>query len=95
MFRFMDIDIPYRLASESPDYDSNPNVLIENLDADTLYQEHDSRHYLRQAERYESQLQLDHPQYHQHFEGFEPGCCLLDVLFQFGPESFRITDQLH
>ncbi|MGM0545782.1 MAG: WbqC family protein, partial [Bacteroidota bacterium] len=93
LFRFMDINIEYELASELPDYDSNPDALVRKLGADTLYQEHDSRHYLRQAE-HKSKPYFEHPQYHQHFEGFEPWCCILDVLFQFGPESFRITDQL-
>ena len=94
LLQFMDISIDYELSSELSAYSSNPDQLADRLDADTLIQEHDSRHYLRQAERYQSQLQLNHPEYHQHFDGFEPGCCLLDVLFQFGPESFRITDQL-
>jgi len=34
------------------------------------------------------------PEYRQHFEGFEPGCCLLDLLFQYGPMSFEITDRI-
>lgn len=35
-----------------------------------------------------------HPVYRQHFEGFEANCSVLDLLFQYGPESFRIIDQL-
>ncbi|WP_440999757.1 WbqC family protein [Fodinibius sp. SL11] len=93
LFRFMDINIDYEMASTLPEYNSNPNLLSRKLGADTLYQEHDSRHYLRQAEQ-KSTPDFEHPEYHQHFEGFEPWCCILDVLFQFGPESFRITDQL-
>ena len=95
LLQFMDITIDYELASDLSNYTSNPDILADELGTDILIQEHDSRHYLLQAERYASQLQLAHPQYHQHFEGFEPCCCLLDVLFQFGAESFRITDQLH
>jgi len=34
------------------------------------------------------------PVYHQHFTGFEPGCCLLDILFQYGPLTFQIFDQI-
>jgi hypothetical protein len=93
LFRFTDINIEYEFASELSDYDSNPDILMQNLKADTLFQEHDSRHYLRQAE-HKSEPDFKHPTYHQHFEGFEPWCCMLDVLLQFGPESFRITDQL-
>jgi hypothetical protein len=93
LFRFMDISIDYKLASELPNYDSNPDLLAQQLGATTLFQEHDSRHYQRQA-RQKSDPDFAHPEYHQHFDGFEPWCCVLDILFQFGPESFRITDQL-
>lgn len=93
LFSFMDMNINYELASNLPDYTSDPDLLAKKLNADTLYQEYDSRHYRRQAAE-KSELDFDHPEYHQHFEGFEPWCCILDVLFQFGPESFRITDQL-
>jgi hypothetical protein len=68
--------------------------LVERLHADQLLQEYDSRHYQRQAEHYVHNPEFEHPQYHQHFDGFEQWCSILDVLFQFGPESFRITDQL-
>jgi hypothetical protein len=94
LLRFMDINIDYELASELPKYTSDPDLLAKNLGADTLFQEYDSRHYQRQAEQLQGDLQFKHPQYHQHFKGFEPWCSILDVLFQFGPESFRITDQL-
>lgn len=93
LFRFMDITLDYKLASELPEYTSDPDLLAHRLGADNLFQEHDSRHYQRQAE-HSDEPDFDHPKYHQHFDGFEPWCCLLDVLFQFGPESFRITDQL-
>ena len=94
LFRFMDIGIEYELASQIPEYTSDPDLLVERLDANILFQEYDSRHYLRQAEHYQNDPKFDHPQYHQHFDGFEPWCSILDVLFQLGPESFRITDQL-
>ncbi|GAA5522064.1 WbqC family protein [Aliifodinibius salicampi] len=93
LFRFMDISMEYELASNLADYTSDPNLLAERLGAETLFQEYDSRHYQRQAEL-KSVLDFSHPQYHQHFDGFEPWCSILDVLFQFGPESFRITDTL-
>ncbi|PAU94460.1 hypothetical protein CK503_06585 [Aliifodinibius salipaludis] len=93
LFRFMDISIDYELASKLSAYDSNPDLLAQRLGANTLFQEHYSRHYQRQAKQKSDPI-FDHPKYHQHFEGFEPLCCILDVLFQFGPESFRITDQL-
>lgn len=94
LFQFMDIAIDYRLASNVPEYHSDPDLLAERMGADQLFQEYDSRHYQRQSEQHHDEPEFDHPTYHQHFEGFEPWCSILDVLFQFGPESFRITDQL-
>jgi len=93
LFQFMDISIDYELASNVSEYTSDPDLLARRLDADVLLQEYDSRHYQRQAEQ-KMNLELNHPHYHQHFDGFETECSLLDVLFQLGPESFRITDQL-
>ncbi|HET6527996.1 MAG TPA: WbqC family protein [Balneolaceae bacterium] len=90
---FMDLKINYELASELPEYTSDPDLLADRLGADILLQEQDSRHYQRQAKN-RAEPHFDHPKYHQHFEGFEPNCSILDVLFQFGPESFRIVDQL-
>lgn len=94
LFRFMDITVDYEFASELPEYTSDPDLLTERLSADILFQEHDSRHYQRQAERLQHEPQFEHPRYHQHFDDFEPWCSILDVLFQFGPESFRIIDDL-
>lgn len=93
LFRFMELDIEEELASGVEGYTSDPDALAERLDADRLFQEEGSRHYQRQARR-RAEPDFEHPVYHQHFEGFEPGCCILDLLFQFGPECFRITDRL-
>ncbi len=93
LFRFMEIEIEEEYASEIEEYTSDPDALARRIGADTLYQEHDGRHYQRQAEEFTAP-DVKHPRYHQHFEGFEPGCCILDMLFQFGPECFRILDQL-
>ncbi|MGD8746918.1 MAG: WbqC family protein [Balneolaceae bacterium] len=93
LFRFMDIKVEYEFASDLPEYTSDPDLLSKKLDADILLQEYESRHYQRQATT-KHDPEFDHPQYHQHFEGFEQECSILDVLFQLGPESFRISDQL-
>lgn len=90
---FMEIDLSYRLASNIDRYSSDPDLFAKKMGADTLFQEHDSRHYQRQA-KHRSEPEFEHPSYHQHFESFEPWCCILDLLFQFGPESFRIVDSL-
>ena len=93
LLTFMDINIKYDLASTVPGYTSDPDRLATRLQANHLFQEHDSRHYQRQA-IHSSNWHFTHPRYHQHFEGFEPWCCLLDILFQFGPESFKIVEEL-
>ncbi|MBN2730803.1 MAG: WbqC family protein [Balneolaceae bacterium] len=93
LFRFMDIQINFTLASRLENYTTDPDQLAQQWDADILFQEYDSRHYQRQA-KMKSEPNFNHPTYHQHFDGFEPYCCILDVLFQFGPESFRITDKM-
>lgn len=93
LLRFMDIRVDYTLASELEDYTSDPDALAQQMNADVLFQEHDSRHYQRQA-KMKIDPDFKHPTYHQHFDRFEPWCCILDVLFQFGPESFRIIDKL-
>ncbi|MFH5831781.1 WbqC family protein [Halalkalibaculum sp. DA384] len=93
LLRFMELNLDWKLSSELNNYTSDPDELANRLGADILYQEHDSRHYQRQATS-KKELDFIHPTYHQHFEGFEPWCCILDLLFQFGPESFRITEQL-
>lgn len=93
LLRFMDLEITFTLASEIGDYNSDPDKFAKQLGADGLLQEQDSRHYQRQA-KMKTDPVFHHPAYHQHFEGFEAKCCILDVLFQFGPESFRITDKM-
>lgn len=93
MFQFLDLSVDFEWASDLPEYSSDPNLVAERLSADRLLQEHDSRHYLRQAER-RSEPRFTHPVYRQHFEGFEPWCSILDLLFQTGPESFRVIDRI-
>lgn len=94
LFRFMELDLPVgeELASEMPEYHADPDRLAENLGAVQVFQEHASRHYQRQASR-RSEPEFVHTVYRQHFEGFQPWCSLYDLLFQFGPESWKITDR--
>jgi hypothetical protein len=89
----VEIGAEIMLSSELPEYDSDPDKLAANLCADLYYQEQDARHYQRQGMN-RQEFSFRHPEYRQHFDGFEPGCCLLDLLFQYGPESFRVTDNL-
>ncbi|MDZ7773267.1 MAG: WbqC family protein [Balneolaceae bacterium] len=94
LLRFMEHPVHYDLAFGLEDYTSDPDELARRLGADRLWQEHDSRHYMRQAENATVLPGFRHPRYRQHFEGFEPWCGLFDLLFQFGPESFKITDRI-
>lgn len=93
VFRFLEIDLKAEviMASELEQYDSDPDRLFEKLNATRYYQEGGSRHYQRQGLQ-QSELHFDHPVYRQHYEGFEKDCCLLDLLFQYGPENFQIVD---
>ncbi|MCC5927312.1 MAG: WbqC family protein [Bacteroidetes bacterium] len=45
-------------------------------------------------ERTEQELISAHPVYRQHFGGFQEGCSLYDVLFEVGPEFWKIYDTL-
>lgn len=95
LFRFLELEnLPkIVLASDLNEYDSDPDQLAKNLNADQYFQEQGARHYQRQGKN-KSKIKFKHPEYRQHFDGFEPDCCLLDLLFQYGPESFRVIDQL-
>lgn len=95
IFRFLELENLPEIILSSPldEYSSDPDQLAKNLNADQYFQEPGARHYQRQGLN-RSTLKFDHPEYRQHFEGFEPDCCLLDLLFQYGPESFRVIDNL-
>jgi hypothetical protein len=98
LFRYMEFEPTAEifLASECGDrYDSDPDETARRWNADHLVMEHGARHYQRQPESTAVLPALEeHPTYRQHFEGFEPECCAFDLLFQYGPESFRILDEL-
>lgn len=96
IFQFLEIEIPAKVhfSGSMENYISDPDRLADRLGAETYFQEPGARHYQRQGKKRE-EISFIHPQYRQHFDGFEPDCCLLDLLFQFGPESFKVIDQLN
>lgn len=97
IFQFLNIELDAELifASEMNNYDSDPDQLCRNLNMNLYFQEPRSRHYQRQGTGdKKSELSFEHPVYRQHYDGFEPECCLLDLLFQYGPESVQILDQI-
>lgn len=71
---------------------SLPDIL-RHYAINQVLQEAESKHYQR---RYPGSIEIKEPlpEYRQHFGGFTPGCCLLDLLFETGPDSWRIFDQL-
>ncbi|WP_234567201.1 WbqC family protein [Rhodohalobacter sp. 614A] len=95
IFRFLELEnlSEIILSSKLKQYDPDPDQLAKNLNADQYFQEHSARHYQRQGKN-RTEPTFEHPVYRQHFDGFEEDCCLLDLLFQYGPESFRIIDKL-
>lgn len=95
LFRFLELNISQKevLASSLAGYTSDPDQFVYQMGAGSLFQEHESRHYQRQA-KVRIDPEFNHPEYRQHFDGFEPWCCLYDLLFQYGPESFKILDRL-
>ena len=93
-------------AESSSRVPEDPDVLANVLGADAYVQEWGSRHYMRQGSGVLEPVGLAPgqekamisefriPEYHQHFEGFEPDVCLLDLLFQMGPEAFLWMDKV-
>ena len=53
--------------------------------------EPDSRNYQLRGRLADLEISpaITHPIYRQHFGGFQPGCCLLDLLFEVGPDCWR------
>ncbi len=95
IFQFLEVEINAEtvFSSKLKAYNPDPDQTAKKLQADIYYQEPGARHYQRQGKN-KSRLSFKHPQYRQHFAGFEPYCCLLDLLFQYGPESFRVIDEI-
>ncbi|MFU8812931.1 MAG: WbqC family protein, partial [Balneolaceae bacterium] len=92
---FMDLECPEQRRCSNGDWcvSDNPDEIANALGASEYVQEPGSKHYMRQGKKAEP-CTVEHPVYRQHFDGFEPGCCVLDLLLQYGPESFRVIDQL-
>ncbi len=93
MMTYLEIEIHPELASDIPEYDTYPDQFVENMGADTLYLEHESKNYQRQTDQAVEALD-EHPQYRQATNGFVAGCSLIDLLLNYGKESFKILNQL-
>lgn len=97
IFQFLNLELSATsiLSSDLDIREADPDQLCEYLGLESYLQEPESRHYQKQGTgKKRAELPFKHPVYRQHFEGFEPGCCLLDLLFQYGPESYLIFDKI-
>lgn len=93
MMVWLELDLQAELASDIPEYNTFPDVFAANTGAEKLYLEHQSKNYQRQSQKAEPAL-VGHPVYRQAEKGFVEGAGLLDVLLNYGKESFRIFDQI-
>ncbi|MDG5766592.1 WbqC family protein [Balneolales bacterium ANBcel1] len=58
-----------------------------------VWQEPNSRNYQKPHPN-ASQPDFQIPEYRQHFPGFVPGCGVLDVLFEYGPETWQVLEAI-
>ncbi|MEO1022337.1 MAG: WbqC family protein [Bacteroidota bacterium] len=94
LFRYLELNLTIEYASSIKEYDTDPDHLLHTLHASTLFMEHQARNYQRQATHVDKAM-IQHPRYRQHFPGFIEECSILDVLFEYGPESFELLDGLY
>ena len=71
----------------------NPEILKDRLGASTLYMEENGSQFQWQTSMTSKSLEK-YPVYTQHFGGFLVPCSVLDVLFEIGPEWYRIYDAI-
>lgn len=93
IMRYLEFNIEYRLASQIPEFDPNPDQFFEKIEADVIYQEFDAKNYQWLSKKQEQSLKK-HPTYQQVDGDFIPGLCLLDLLINEGKESFRVIEKL-
>jgi hypothetical protein len=87
----LELDVTFKMASILPEWDPDPDLLAEKMNADTLILEYNSRHYQRQPISVPT-IEMPHPEYRQHFGGFFPECGILDYIFSKGTYKLRIED---
>lgn len=93
MMTYLEIDLQPQMASDIPEYDTFPDQFVKNIGADTLFLEHESKNYQRQTNLAVEAL-TEHPEYRQADNGFVAGCSLIDLLLNYGKESFKVIDRL-
>lgn len=93
MMTYLEVDLHPKMASEIPEYDTFPDKFVKNIGAETLYLEHESKNYQRQTDQAVIALET-HPVYKQAVKGFVPDCSVLDLLMNYGKESFKVLEEL-
>lgn len=89
---WLELDLPpvsWLSEAKSPDQILQPFIASRT----PILTEADSKNYLSPVPGSEYPSH-DLPHYRQHFGGFEPNCCWLDLLFERGPESWEYLDRL-
>lgn len=90
--KLLELDIEFIMASELPEWGTDPDVLAQNMGATKMILEHESRHYQRQPINTPI-MEMPHPEYRQHFGGFFPECGILDYIFSKGIGSLRTVEE--
>lgn len=93
MMRYLELNITPELSSKLDNYNTYPDEFIKNTGAEILYLEHRSKNYQRQSKQAVPALN-DHPTYRQALDGFIPGASVLDLLLNYGKESFKVLDKI-
>ena len=89
-FRYLEWDnIPKNIKTES-----ELDLMLKHHIPAVVYTEPGSRYYRK---RIPNQVEADIvlPEYTHYYSPFLSGCCVLDLLFHHGPESYKILDTLN
>lgn len=70
------------------------NHFLAEISPKIVFTEPGSRYYRKRIPN-QKEPYLILPEYKQPHVPFLPGCCVLDLLFYYGPESFKVLDRLN
>jgi hypothetical protein len=71
----------------------SPTEIAQLLEFEAVFQEEASKNY-HQPTKQQMPFAFEHPVYRQHFGGFEKECCALDLLFELGPNAWKVLEKL-
>lgn len=93
MMTYLELNIEYELSSQIFDFDPNPDLFLQNTEADILYQEYDAKNYQWLSDQAVPSLEK-HPEYTQPGNNFLPECSIIDLLMNCGKESFKVFEEI-